>query len=87
MIVVCFGFYVAESLVSILYTFKFMLFKTRKKPELWSVLLPKDLLKYHKISRTYKKKSFSSEIDLLAKDVEKKTPNEFLPSLFSLSTK
>lgn len=56
MIVVCFGFYVAESLVSILYTFKFMLFKTRKKPELWSVLLPKDLLKYHNISRTYKKK-------------------------------
>lgn len=56
MIVVCFGFYVAESLVSILYTFKFMLFKTRKKPELWSVLLPKDLLKYHKISRTYQRK-------------------------------
>lgn len=58
MIVVCFGFYVAESLVSILYSFKFMLFKTRKKPELWSVLLPKDLLKYHNISRTYKKKFF-----------------------------
>lgn len=49
MIVVYFGFYVAESLV-LIHFYKCMLFKTRREPKPWSVLLPKDLLKYPKIS-------------------------------------